>query len=128
MEQFYFRHTIRRHQEVVGKCSGDGLRVFVKAHPFEQGVADAMRNAAENLSVNDHRVEPAAAVVDDQETQHGDLAGIDIHFHLGYSRTVGIHHVVNNHGFRGFQSRAHIGHGQFEARQPGRGAGQFCKR
>ena len=128
MEQLYFRHVIRRHQQVVGKCGGDRLRVFVKAHPFEQGVADAVRNAAENLSVNDHRVEPAAAVVHDQETQHDDPAGIDIHFHLGHGRTVGIHHVVNDHGLRGFQPRPHTGHGQFEARQAGRGAGQFRKR
>ena len=40
-------HLGRARQQIVGKGGGDRLRLVVVAHPFEQRVADRVRDAAD---------------------------------------------------------------------------------
>ena len=61
MEQESTRSGHRISADIV--IVGDGLAVLVEPHPFVKGIADAMRNTAEDLSVDDLRVNDAAAIM-----------------------------------------------------------------
>src|SRR5216684_10976 len=70
-------HLGRARAEVIGEGRGEWLRLFVVAHPFVERVAEPVRRAAEELALDDHRIDDAAAVVDHDVAQDTHAAGLD---------------------------------------------------
>jgi hypothetical protein len=65
------------HQEVHERRV-DQLPVVVVGHPLVERTPHPLRHAAEDLSLDDHRVDQRAAVVDDGVLQDPDLRGVGI--------------------------------------------------
>ena len=82
IERLEGRHFGRGRQQIIGECGGDRLAGIVVAHPFEHGIADAMRNAAVDLALDDLRIDPAAGILDRDIAQDGDAAGLDVDLDL----------------------------------------------
>src|SRR5690349_6129019 len=82
VEGLHARHVLRRRQEIVGKGRGDRLTGFVITHPFEHGVADAMGNAAVNLTLDDHRIDQPAGILDGDVADNAHASGFDVDFHF----------------------------------------------
>ena len=72
------RHLGRAGQQVVGERGGERLALRVEGHLLVERGADALRRAAEDLAVDDHRVDQHAAVLDDDVVEDLDLAGLGI--------------------------------------------------
>ena len=104
--------TSRYSPRVVGHRLGS----LVEAHPFEKRIADAVRHAAEDLPVDDLRIDHAAAIMRDDEVAQRDLAGLGIDLDLGHGRAVGIGHVVDARHARSLPGRARAAR-QREARR-----------
>ena len=72
------RHLGRAGQQVVGERGGERLALRVEAHLLVERGADALRRAAADLAVDDHRVDQHAAVLDHDVVEDLDLAGLGI--------------------------------------------------
>ena len=66
-----------RHQEVHERRV-EQLPVLVVGHPLVERAADALRDAAVDLALDDHRVDQRAAVVHDAVAQDRDLGGLRV--------------------------------------------------
>ena len=126
------RHVGRARQQIVGKGGGDGLRLFVVAHPFEQRVADRVRDAADELALDDHRIDDAAAVVDHDIAQDAHAAGLDVDLDLDGMAANAIGERGRHEALHAFEPRLEIarhgiaGHarhrfGDFAQREPAAG-------
>ena len=89
-------HFGRRDQQIIGEVGGQGLAVFVEHHPFIERVADAVRGAADQLAVDDHRVEDAAAIVRQDVAEDPHSAGLYIDLDLRHRRSVGVGRLVDD--------------------------------
>ena len=96
VEDLDARHARRRHQQIFGERRGDRLAVVVEAHPFEERVADAVHDAADDLALDHHRIDRAAAIMREDEALDRDPAGLDIDLDLGDRGAVGIGHGVDD--------------------------------
>jgi len=117
MDDIDVGHFRRAHQQIFRHIGGERLAVFVVLHPLEQGVADTVRGAAMDLAVDDHRIDNTAAVVGDDEIDHGYAAGLHVDFHLHHGAAAGIGHLIDNQ----MLGRLHAGldtAGQRIARRP----------
>ena len=63
-----------RRDQVVHERRVQAVALLVKREDLHQRDADAFREAAVDLAVDDHRVDPHAAVVDRDEAPDGDVA------------------------------------------------------
>ena len=79
---FHVRHLGRTRQQVFGKGGRDRLRGAVVSHQLEERIADAVRHAAHDLSLRDHGIDDAPAIVDHDIAQDAYAAGLDIHLDL----------------------------------------------
>ena len=75
--------SIRRHLRRVGhqevhERGVEQLAVLVVGHPLVERAADALRDAAVHLALDDHRVDQRPAVVHDAVAQHVDLGGLRV--------------------------------------------------
>ena len=84
MEQFdAVGHVGRHRHQVFGERGRDGRGVGVVDEAFEQRVAEAVRDTADDLAVHDQRIDDASAVVADDEAGDLDMAGLDVDLDLG---------------------------------------------
>src|SRR6266545_6372238 len=60
-------HVASAHYGVIHQRAGHHLTVFAIEHFLPQRFAEALRDAAVNLSFDDHRIDDNAAVVDQDE-------------------------------------------------------------
>ena len=67
--------------QIVGKARGQDVAGLVVNDFLEERVADALRDAAVNLPVDDHRIDEPAGVLGHEEFVDGDVPGLDIHLH-----------------------------------------------
>ena len=65
MQDAHGRHFGRAGQHIIGERRGERLPVASIGHLLVERGADALRRAAVNLAVDDHRVDERAAVLDD---------------------------------------------------------------
>ena len=79
----------RARQQVVGQGRGERLAVLVERNLLVQGVADALRDAADDLPVDDERIHHRAAVLDHGVVEDFDLAGVRIDRHHRGLRRIG---------------------------------------
>ena len=70
------RHVAGAHDRIVHECAGFDLPVVAVEHLLAQGFAETLGDAAVNLSLDDHRVDDHAAVVDHDEFFQVKLAGV----------------------------------------------------
>ena len=121
------RHLGGGDEKVVGQRSNERLRVLVVvAHPFEKRIADAVRHAADQLTVHDLRMKDAPAVVHEHHLQDSHPAGVDVDLHFRHRRTVGVGHRIDDHAFHRFQPWRHPA-GQAVARGAGHRARHFAE-
>ena len=71
-------HLGRAGQQVVGEGRGQRLARVVVRHLLVERGADALRQAAQHLAVDDHRVHQLAAILDDQVVLEHDGAGLGV--------------------------------------------------
>ena len=72
------RHLCDVGHEEVHEGGVEQLPGLVVGHPLVERTADALRDAAVDLALDDHRVDQVAAVVDDGVLQDGDLGGVGV--------------------------------------------------
>jgi len=60
-----------------------------------QRLADALRDPAVSLAVDDHRIDAAADIVDRRIARQVDPAGFRVDFHLAHRAAVGKHRIVH---------------------------------
>ncbi len=75
------RHLGGAGQQIVGKRRRQRLAGGIERHLFIERRADALREAAEDLAVDDHGIDQHAAVFDDHIVEDFDLAQIRIDRH-----------------------------------------------
>src|SRR6202171_2609140 len=75
------RHFYRGRDQLVHQRPAETVALFVEGDYLHQRHPDAVGDAAVHLTLDDHRVDPGATVVDGQETAHlhHGGAGIDVH-------------------------------------------------
>jgi hypothetical protein len=124
---------VRPRHAIVHERAGDELSVLVIDHAFEQRLADALRDPAMDLALDDHRVDHGADVVDAPEAHDLDAAGLRIDLELAHMRAVaeGEARRIVDRGF--LQPRLHRlewkivrhigGAGDLRERDPAVGAG-----
>jgi hypothetical protein len=71
-------HLGGARQQIVRERGGERLALRVERHFLVERGADALRRAAVNLAVDDHRVHERAAVLDDHVIEDLDLAGLGV--------------------------------------------------
>src|SRR5439155_14715472 len=72
------RHLGRGWQQVVHERAREELRLVVVGRPLEQHRADALRNAAAHLALDDRRVDEPPAVLYDDPTLDCDVTSLDV--------------------------------------------------
>ncbi len=88
------RHFARGRHQVVGEIDRQRLAALVVEEFLEQRAADPLREAAGELTLDQHRIDGAAYVVGQEIALDGDAAGLTIDAHHGGVNPVGIVHVV----------------------------------
>src|ERR1700730_11603449 len=78
MMDFEFRDFRHRWHEIVGKRAGQDVAVVVINDLSVERVGDALRDAAVDLPLDDHWVDQAAGVLDDDEPLDLDVASRDV--------------------------------------------------
>ena len=76
-------------EQIVRERSRHWLPGLVETHSLEQGVADAVDNAAVNLALGDHRIDQSSTVMNADVSQDADVTGPDIHLHFARVRGIG---------------------------------------
>ena len=88
------------------------MGLVVVAHPFQQRIADRVRDAADELTLDDHRIDGSAAVVDHDVAQDAHAAGPDVDLDLHSVTAKAIGQRGRDEVLRAFQPRLEIaGHG-----------------
>ena len=77
------RHVGRHRHQVLGKARRHRRAVGIVHQPFEQCIAEPMRDAADHLARHDQRIDDAAAVVIDHEPLDRHASGLDVDLDLG---------------------------------------------
>ena len=72
------RHLGRARQQIIGERRGERLAILIERHLLIERRADALRRAAIDLTVDDHRVDQHAAVLDDDVVEDLDRAELGI--------------------------------------------------
>ena len=107
------RQVVGARHGVIHHRAGHELAVLVVDRAFEQRLADALRDAAMHLALDDHRIDHGAEVVDRGPIHDLGLAGVDIDLDLAdvaAGREGEIGRIVE----RGFlQARLQFGAGEF---------------
>ena len=88
------RHLERGRDQVVHQRPAQAVALLVEGDHLHQRHADAVDDAAVHLALDDHRVDPGAAVVDGQEAPHLDHRGARIDVHHTEVRAVGVGQVL----------------------------------
>ena len=70
------RQIVRPRHAVIHQRAGDELTVLVIDHAFEQRLADALRDAAVDLALDDHRIDDGAEIIDRGPRDDLALAGL----------------------------------------------------
>ena len=83
MDEVDRRDLVGARQCVVHQGAGQELARLVVDDFLEERAAEALRGAAVDLALDDHRVDRPAAVVDDRELEDGERAGVEVHFDDG---------------------------------------------
>ena len=86
------RNDVGRGEQVVRQGHRQGLPGIVVAHPFVERRADAMHDAAMDLALDQHRIDHAAAIVDDEVAPEPHLSGLAVDLGLDHMGPVGIGH------------------------------------
>src|SRR5262249_26236257 len=82
------RQIVRARYRVIHERAADELAAAVVGATLEQRLADALREAAVDLALDDHRVDNGADVVDAPESDDLDAAGVRIDLELTGMRAV----------------------------------------
>src|SRR6266536_6467032 len=69
-------------QEVIGEARGERLAGRVVSHPFQHGIAEAMRHAAAYLAIDQHGIDQDPRVLQRHVVQKLDAAGVGIDLDL----------------------------------------------
>src|SRR5437764_4806706 len=77
------RHLRRGRQQVVHERAREKLRLIVVGGALEQHRADALRDAAAHLALDDRRVDELPAVLYDDPTLDGDETSVDVDINDG---------------------------------------------
>src|SRR5262245_58034899 len=84
-------HRVGARHAVIHEATGEELPgLAVVDLVLDQRLADALYDAALDLSADDHRIEHAAEVIDHEIAIEGDLAGLGIDLQLADVRAVGM--------------------------------------
>ena len=67
MQELDRRDLAARRRQKIGERRGEDVAGFVIDDLFQQRVADALRDAADDLAVGDHRIDQAAGILGDDE-------------------------------------------------------------
>ena len=78
LAQLPLGHFERRRQQVVHERTAEAVAVLVEGDHLHQRHADAVGEATVHLTLDDHRVDARAAVVDGDEAPHLHLPGTRI--------------------------------------------------
>ena len=105
---FDFRHLGRAGEQIIGKRGGQRLCACVVAHPFVQRVADAVDRTADQLAFDDHRIDQAAAIVDDDVAQNAHAAGFSVDLHLDRMAPHAVGQRIRQERLQAFQSRLEV--------------------
>ncbi len=100
MMQLDRRDFPQRGRQIIGQRGGEDIPGFVVDDLFQQRIADALRDAAVDLAVDDHRIDQPAGVLRDQESFDFDPAGFDIDF--DDRRMAGVRERARRIVYRGF--------------------------
>ena len=84
------RHVGSRGQEIVLKRRRQRLCSIVVVHALEQGVANAVRDAALHLAIDDQGIDDISAVMRDRIFEDRNTARDGIDFDLGDMRSVAV--------------------------------------
>ena len=91
MEHANVGHFRAARQQIVGERRSERLALRVERHFLEQRRADALRGAAVNLAVDDHRIDQHAGVFHHDVVENFDAAGFRIDRDHGGVRRAGVH-------------------------------------
>ena len=95
IERRQHRQLGRGRQQVVREGGGERLAAVVVAHPFEQRVADPVRDAAMDLAVDDHRIDQVSGILQRVILDDAHLAGLHVDLDLGHVAAVGVGQIVD---------------------------------
>src|SRR6202022_1580765 len=90
------------------------LALLVVTHPFVEGVADTMRDRADDLSFGDHRIDDLSGVMREYDARNLHGCRLDVDLDLGDGRAVAIGHRIDDDVFRRVQSGRQVA-GKHEA-------------
>ena len=80
-------------RDEVGRQPVVEVSTAVELHLLDRRVPDGLQRAALDLARGEHRVHDAPELVDRDDGPHGDLAGVDVHVHLGDGRRPAVRRV-----------------------------------
>ena len=87
------RHLARGRHQIIGKRDRERLAAAVVEKFLQQRAADALRDAAGDLALDQHRIDRLADVVGDEITLDRDGAGLAVDAHHRDMNAVRIGHV-----------------------------------
>ena len=64
------RHLAHRRHQIIGECDGERIAAFVVGELLHQRAAEALREAAGDLALDQRRIDGAADVIADDVAQH----------------------------------------------------------
>ena len=103
-QYFDVRHFVTCRHQIVGKARSKRLPLSVVDKLFKQGSADALRYAACDLSMDQHRIDGPSHIIGHQISFDADAARQRIDLNLHEMNTVRIGHVVGLEPTFAFQS------------------------
>ena len=68
----------RGRRQVIGQRAGEDVAFVAVDDLLQQRIADALRDAAMDLAVRDHRIDDAAGILGHEEFLDRDVAGLDV--------------------------------------------------
>ena len=84
------RRVVRAGHRVVHVRAAEQLALLVINDVFQQGLANALRNAAMELTVHQHRIDDGAEIVDCRVLHHLRVARDGVDLHLADVAAVGV--------------------------------------
>ena len=81
---------LRTRHAIIHEGAGHELTILIIDGHFRHSLANALRNTAIDLTMNDERIEHFAAIIDGDVIHHVDFAEIRINFDFDHMRAIGI--------------------------------------
>ena len=78
VKQLDRRHLAARRRQKIGERRREDVAAFVVDDLFQQRIADALRDAADDLAVDNHRIDQAAGILGHDEPLDRDPSGLRV--------------------------------------------------